>query len=159
MKMSHVTNGTKSWKLEMLYTHPSSHYKPRCQQFLLPWRGTRPAEPRSEKQSSSAASRFSWCPVSVGYGEGKWGWGCSGQVALWMQHDHTPGTGWRRRSKQFTVVYWGDRRGRGREASALGVQRDAAGCHFQERGCQKLFPSCSRRLVGNSLGERDQAHA
>lgn len=132
----------------MLHTYPPVRCKPCCQHFLLPWTGTRRGERRWERQSSSAASRFSWCPGSVGRSGGK----SSGQMALWTQRDQTLHTG-DRMEIQVKAVHSGvegkDEDGWGK-LQHLESNEVAAGCHFESEAV-KNFSFLQQTLGGQQF--------
>jgi len=49
----------------LLSTHPPACWEPRRQHVPSPWTDTRRGKRAAKRQSSSAASRSSWCPGSV----------------------------------------------------------------------------------------------
>lgn len=140
----------------MLHTYPPVRCKLCCQHFLLPWTGTRRGERRSDRQSSSAASRFSWCPGSVGRSGGK----SSGQIALWTQRDQTLHTG-DRMEIQVKAVHSGVE---GKDGDGGGKlqhleSNETRQAVISRAKLSKTFPSYSRRLADNSLGGKAYKHS
>lgn len=138
----------------MLPTHPPVHCKPCCQHFLLPWSDTRRGERRSERQSSSAASRFSWCPGSVGWSRGK------ALQSDCLTNAARPDTPHRWQEIQVKAVHGGvlGKDGVGGKKLHHQESNEMRQAVISRKKLSKTFPSCTRRLAGSSLGKNVQTH-